>query len=401
MLAGAVRALRDGTMFTRDRVPVYGTAIFFFYITIFFTVWLHGNWFRAEDGRLIITDFVQIPAAGGLAAAGKAALVYDRTVFHNAMERVLEHPFDGRYIWRYPPTLLLMLSVPLSFLPYLVAWLVWISATAALFVLSLRLVLPWRLTVPIALGAPASLWCAAVGQNGFLSAALMAATLALLERRPLLAGVCLGCLSFKPQLGLLLPLFLIVDRRWLTFLSATVTVIIIVAGSVAAFGWDSWQKFAASLSDPTDSLLLPDGAFWAKLESFYAIAYQVTGSAQAALAVHVILCLAILPVVVWLWIQPVPQTVKAASVIAATFLFTPYAFTYDSVMLAGSVAFLVRDGLDRGFLSWEKLLLCIAWALPALSGWLGSNTIPLTCLVLLFVAVRRARLAKGAAFSAR
>ena len=48
-----------------------------------------------------------------------------------------------------------------------------------------------------------------VGQNGFLTAALIDGTLYLMPVRPILAGICLGLLSYKPQYGLLFPLVLI------------------------------------------------------------------------------------------------------------------------------------------------------------------------------------------------
>ena len=67
----------------------------------------------------------------------------------------------------------------------------------------------------LALGFPAALWNITAGQNGFLTAALIGGTLGLLERRPALAGICLGLLTYKPQFGLLFPLVLIADRRWL------------------------------------------------------------------------------------------------------------------------------------------------------------------------------------------
>jgi alpha-1,2-mannosyltransferase len=289
-----------------------------------------------------------------------------------------------------------MLAVPLSFLPYLAGWFVWTVATGALFALSLRLILPFSLAVPIALAAPASFWCAGIGQNGFLSAAMMAATFALLDRRPWLAGICLGGLSFKPQFGVLLPLFLILERCWQTFLGATLTVAMLAVGSVAVFGANAWEAFAASLPESANIILLTGGSPMSKFQSIYAIAYQMTGSTKIALLAHFALCIAILLVAISLWARPAPLAVKAASVIATAFLFTPYAFIYDSVMLSASVAFLVRDGLDRGFLPWDKPLLCIPWMLPALVLILGSKTAPFACLLLLLLAIRRANWLPGA-----
>ena len=58
---------------------------------------------------------------------------------------------------------------------------------------------------------------ALVGQNGFLTAALIGGTLYLMPVRPVLAGICLGLLSYKPQYGLLFPLVLIAASQWTVF----------------------------------------------------------------------------------------------------------------------------------------------------------------------------------------
>mgnify|MGYP003694260653 FL=1 len=44
-----------------------------------------------------------------------------------------------------------------------------------------------------------------VGQNGFLTASLIGGALYLMPARPVLSGICLGLLSYKPQYGLLFP----------------------------------------------------------------------------------------------------------------------------------------------------------------------------------------------------
>ena len=61
---------------------------------------------------------------------------------------------------------------------------------------------------------------------------LIGGTLGLMERRPALAGVCLGLLTYKPQFGLLFPLVLIADRRW-----RTIAVAAPVAAALAALSW--------------------------------------------------------------------------------------------------------------------------------------------------------------------
>ena len=116
--------------------------------------------------------------------------------------------------------------------PYLTAAVIWLAATLAAYAATLGSILGGRAGVFLALGFPAALWNVTAGQNGFLTATLIGGTLGLLERHPALAGVCLGLLSYKPQFGLLFPIVLIADRRWLTLAVAA-----LVAVGLAALAW--------------------------------------------------------------------------------------------------------------------------------------------------------------------
>jgi hypothetical protein len=64
-------------------------------------------------------------------------------------------------------------------------------------------------------------------------------------RNILLGLIVLGLLAFKPHLGLILPLALVLAARWKTTASATATVLLAAGASVALFGADTWQAFLA------------------------------------------------------------------------------------------------------------------------------------------------------------
>ncbi len=112
--------------------------------------------------------------------------------------------------------------------------------------------------------------------------------------------------------------------------------------------------------------------------------------AAVHLVAHFALCAAVLAAAAWVWTRPAPLASRAAAVVAAACLVTPYAYIYGGVMLVAAAGFLLQDGLARGFLSWEKPLLCLGWALPSLFPLLGSPTAPLACQLLLLLAARRA-----------
>ena len=54
-----------------------------------------------------------------------------------------------------------------------------------------------------------------------------------------------------------------------------------------------------------------------------------------------------------MWRSHAPFDLKAAALVAATLVATPYVYMYDLVALAVAVAFLIRFALERGFLTSE------------------------------------------------
>ena len=71
-----------------------------------------------------------------------------------------------------------------------------------------------------ALLSPAAAIAVWLGQNSFLTAALLVGGFALAKRRPLLAGFLLGVLTYKPQFWLMVPIALIAARQWKTLAAA-------------------------------------------------------------------------------------------------------------------------------------------------------------------------------------
>lgn len=86
-----------------------------------------------------------------------------------------------------------------------------------------------------------------VGQNGALSAAILGMGLVLVPSRPVMAGVCIGLLSYKPHLGLLLPLALGAAGYWRTFAAAAATTVALVLATTMVFGAESWTSFIAQI----------------------------------------------------------------------------------------------------------------------------------------------------------
>jgi len=223
-------------------------------------------------------------------------------------------------------------------------------------------------------GVPMAFINTLVGQNGFLTAALIGGTLYLIPIRPVLAGICLGLLTYKPQYGLLFPIVLIAAGQWRVFVSAGVTAIVMVVVSWLAFGTESWLAFFHWMPRFSQAFLTEGKATWWKLQSIFSLVRYFGGTEQLAWGFQWVLTASVAVVLALMWRSRVPYTMKAAALAAGTLLTTPYLFMYDMMVLAIPTAFLVRVGLKSGFHTYELPALGAALVLIACYMFTGSPT---------------------------
>jgi arabinofuranan 3-O-arabinosyltransferase len=320
-----------------------------------------GAWLIDWQGFAIPTDFVNVWAAGRLVLEGHPAAAYDWTLHKQAEVEALGHALDKYGSYSYPLPFLLV-SAALAKLPYFTAFAVWMSVTWAVFALTLREIVGHRLGLFLAAAFPATLLNLAVGQTGFFTAALIGATLLLFDRRPVLAGVCLGILTYKPQFGLLFPLVLAVAGYWRTFATAAVVAIAMAAASCLAFGSVAWVAFFAA-TPMNAKAVLSDGLLdFAKLQSVVGLVRALGGGETTAWLFQIATALATALGVAIIWRRPMPFELKAAALAVGTLFITPYVFVYDLTILALSTAFLIRLGLRTGFWPGESAALVAAAA---------------------------------------
>src|SRR5262249_31071350 len=156
----------------------------------------------------------------------------------------------------------------------------WLAVTLPLYLVTIRAIVGDRIGWLIAGAFPCLMPNVIPGQNGFLTTSLIGGTLVLLERHPLLAGVCLGLLTYKPQFGILFPLVLVVGAHWRTIGAATVTAALLALASLALFGMAPWSEFFRWLP-LTSQALFSENAHteWHKFQSLLALVRMLGGSA--------------------------------------------------------------------------------------------------------------------------
>jgi Glycosyltransferase family 87 len=200
-------------------------------------------------------DFLNFWMYGRAAWLPDPSRFYDPHIYNHALAALAGAGYPGQN-WSYPPSIML-LAAPFGRLSYMPALLCWTVLGLGIFVwIARRHVDDRRLLIPIML-SPAAIFCLMSGQSSFLTAAMLLTIMACLDRRPVLAGVLIGLLTLKPQLGLLFPVMLVASGRWRVFVAAAVTTLVIIGVTAALFGPQVWIDFVLK-GIPIQNLVLMD-----------------------------------------------------------------------------------------------------------------------------------------------
>ncbi|MEH2611460.1 glycosyltransferase family 87 protein [Bradyrhizobium sp. AZCC 1693] len=354
-------------------------------LSAYFSHW----WVYDPNGLGIPTDFINVWAAGRLVLDGVPAQAYDWDIQKQVEVAKLGQGFVGYFAWHYPPPFLFVASM-LAQLPYQVAFIGWVVVSFLPFLVAMRAIVGRNFGYLLALAIPMAFINALVGQNGFLTAALIGGTLYLIPMRPVLAGICLGLLTYKPQYGLLFPIMLIAAGHWRVFISAGVTAVVLATASWLAFGIESWLAFFHWMPKFSQAFLTEGKAPWWKMQSIFSLVRYFGGSEPLGWAFQWVLTASVAVVLALMWRSRVPYTLKAAALAAGALLTTPYLFMYDMMVLAIPIAFLVRIGLKTGFHTYELPVLGAVVALIGCYIFTGIPTGLGATLVLSTLILRRA-----------
>jgi hypothetical protein len=334
------------------------------------------------------SDFLAFWGAGQATVAGYPAAAYDLTV----QERVQTATgSQGWFAFVNPPPFLFV-AAPLGWLPYALAWPLWVLATYALWAAATMRAFP-RLW-PIALAWPGALIAATHAQTGLLTGALLVFAATRLDRRPLGAGAAIGALVIKPHLALLMPFWLAAGGRWRAFAAALATLVALLAASVACFGAEIMSAYAASWDASASIMRAADFDFLMRMCSLYAPLRLYAGNGLAV-AVAGAAALAAVGMAILSWRRFAGDArASAAAMLAATALASPYLFNYDLPFLIVPILWLVEQGRRHGFRDYEKLVLVLLWLAPyatrAAALPLGVNLMPAASLAILAMVWTRA-----------
>lgn len=399
--------MRSGGWLTRERIRLVAAAILVASSIGLLVLVLTAHGGIDAQGRPLGTDFANVYAAGTFVDDGQPEAPFDLARQY-AREQAIFGKATPFYGWHYPPYFLFVASA-LARLPYGLALTAWQVVTLFLYFLTMRAIVEpsfgeehsaglgsaadWLL---LTFAFPAVLINIGHGQNGFLTAALLGGALAVLDRRPIVAGILFGLLIYKPQYGLLIPVALAAGGYWRSFAAAAAAVVVLTLATTLAFGPHVWSAFLDSTHFARTVALEQGDTGWHKIQSVFSWARMWGAPIPLAYVLQGAVIVAAGTALAWLWRSPAPYPLKAATLCLAAILATPYTFDYDMMVLAPAIAFFAVDGLARGFGPWEKTALGVLWLVPLVARSVAQiSLIPLgvPAMLLVFVLIlRRAEL---------
>lgn len=342
---------------------------------------------QLDRGQTIGRDAFNFWMAGKLAFDGQVSQIYDNAEFVKAVQGVLGQE-AGLHVFPYPPTALLFVAA-FGWAPYWLALLFWSIAGLVTFFFATT---SWRSDhrlLALFLMAPIILCNIILGQNGLLTAALFIGGLRLAKSHPILAGIMIGSIAFKPTLAILLPLALLLERCWLTIASAAATLIVLCVLPTLLWGPGIWHDYMQQ-AVPFQQQLLEHGTGLAqlmKLTSFMSmsllgfsndIAYQVQiGFALIALGL-------VTRYALYRRIKGGFDGLDITILASATLIMLPYSHFYDMTLLIGGLLLICKEhSLNDELLIVRSGMFGTLWALPIVGLLLNIIGLPVAPLILL------------------
>jgi alpha-1,2-mannosyltransferase len=292
-------------------------------------------------GRIKGSDYVQFYVMGSLMNEGQADALYDaqahlaegRRRIHKDLTLFAAHP-------NYGPQVALAF-VPLAFLPYLWSLLAFLALSAAAYAFSVWIV--WRgsgalgphgrVVAVLAAGSPLLLTVVRYGQaSAFALLALSVALAAFRRKRLVLAGFAIGCLAYKPQLGVIFGIVFVLTREWRVVGGA--------AAAVAAQAVVAWMAAGSTAMVRYVSELWLLARHPSLVEAFPSELYSIRGFVHLLVPYEPVVAVcgigavvAAIVLGVRTWSSNGDVDVRFGTIVVLTILASPHLLSYDLLLL--------------------------------------------------------------------
>jgi hypothetical protein len=314
------------------------------------TLWRERGNIAAAHG-----DFIIYYIGSQIWLDGKAQNLYDLEVQKEYQAR-FNVPFRPDPLPYNHPAYELLLFLPLAFLPYEYAFIVWgmvnvLFLVAIVWLLSLLIdkentmlgALVWLAFFPVT----ATLWH---GQDSILSALLLSAVFVSLSRgRDSVAGMVLALGLYKPQLVLPIALLLAIRRRWAAVLPFIAVGALLVSTSIIITGWLGAVQYVRLLSWINKTHYTIDPAYMPNLRGIFEGLSNLGFSRGIIDLITVGTSIGVLCWSLLLWksdgaVDDAMFDLRLAHLIVVTLLVSYHLYVHDLTLLAIPLTILLNHG---------------------------------------------------------
>lgn len=317
-------------------IPVYGWAVYIWGVTL-------GQLpvRAAGSGAITFRDFAHFYVLGFIARLKDIDALYSIPIQQSLQQQLIPSAVDTVFPPSYGPQYALLFA-PLATVGYVPALLFWLAFTVVLYAACIYVV--WRVLPHLRTERwPVFVLCAAApglhllllyGQNSAL--ALVAFTLAFVafrRERPVMAGAAIGCLFYKPQLGIAAAVLLVGAAQWRAVAGALLSMALQLGVAAAYWGhqvlalyWDALLRIPTTIAN-----IEPTKRHMHAWRSFF----QLLGfSPDAVTAWTVVASVLTLALVLPVWrATGLDWRVRFPVLVIASVLVSPHLFVYDLVVL--------------------------------------------------------------------
>ena len=368
-MRGADRRVRG--WLTPSRLMLYCSTMLVVYAIVQGScAWTTDGFSRPDVSRPGI-DFGVFWAASHVLLHGSPWQVYNHLAFAKAEATLLPTFQVSNFLpWLYPPAFLFVVA-PLALLPLAVSYLLFVGVSVLLFtVATLRLsdlgqsIGKTRLAILFVAGSPSVFVAAIAGQNSLLTAACAALAVYWVDRKPVLAGLCIGLLAIKPQMAIVFPFVLIAAGAWRTFVAAAISAVSITAVGALAGGAQTLHLFLLNADFMRGVVIEHSFHFWrASPTPFAALRINGVGLTLAQVA-QAWVAIAAIAAACHVWRRTRETRLRCSVLLISTLIANPYVWHYELTWLGVALACLAALGFKEGWFRGEQAVLGLAWLLP-------------------------------------
>lgn len=295
------------------------------------------------------TDFLHFYTLGSLALEHRGADLYDMNAQAALAAQRVPEASGIRYLPLYPPQVSILFA-PLAWLSYGPALTLWWICSALIYGACCYFV--WGAcpnlrgqgaTVSLlAIAYPAFFHLIAWGQTSALALVCFTAAFFMLrDEKHFLAGLILGCLIFKPQLGLAAVVIFVSIGAWKTVAGAMISSAAQLSVGISYYGLQPLRTWINQLGNmrALQSWLEPRPYQTHSLRTFWTM---LVPSHQISFGLYVLSAIAVLSLAIMVWKRgaSVPMALRYSLLLFATVLVAPHLTVYDLVILAPAILLL-------------------------------------------------------------